>query len=166
MRWIRKIQPHRMQIAEVSKPLLMSLYRMPSSLLKKDWLHQHACSADLPYNLDTPHSNEPLRPFMCTVAPMGQLQHLTDYTCHRMSHTYPHPNLSAHGHLFHPGTQQGSPAHLHLLTHPSCRYQGVCAMPKTVRATWEPRVSCPQAYNNISAVLGEVRRHRTLYFHQ
>jgi hypothetical protein len=34
------------------------------------------------------------------------------------------------------------------------------------RATWEPRLSRPQAYGSLSTVLGEVRRHRTLSFHQ
>jgi hypothetical protein len=100
------------------------------------------------------------------VAPMGRLQHLADYTRRRTSHTCPHPDSSAHGHLFHPGTQQGSPPRLPSVARPSCRYQGACAIPNTARATWEPRVSRPQAYSTLSAVLGEVRRHRTLPFHQ
>ena len=132
----------------------------------KGRLHQHACPADLPHNLDRPHSDEPPRPFVCTVAPMGRLQHLADYTRRRTSHTCPHPDSSAHGHLFHPGTQQGSPARLPPVASPSCRYQGACAIPNMTRATWEPRVSRPQAYSTLSAVLGEVRRHRTLPFHQ
>jgi hypothetical protein len=76
------------------------------------------------------------------------------------------PDSSAHGHLFHPGTQQGSPARLPSVARPSCRHQGACAIPNTARATWEPRVPRPQAYSTLSAVLGEVRRHRTLPFHQ
>lgn len=43
-------------------------------------LHQRASPADLPHNLDTPHSDEPPRTFVCTVAPMRRLQHLADYT--------------------------------------------------------------------------------------
>jgi len=90
----------------------------------KGRLHQHACPDDLPHNLDTPHSDEPPRPFVCTVAPMGRLQHLADYNRRRTSHTRPRPNSSAHGHPFHPGTQQGSPARIPSVTRPSCRYQG------------------------------------------
>lgn len=82
--------------------------------------------------LNTPHSNELTCPFMCIIAPMGQLQHLSDYAhCHTL-HTCPCPDSCTHGHLFHLDTQHGSSMHLSLVTHPLCTYQGACTLPNTV----------------------------------
>lgn len=58
-------------------------------------LHQHACPADLPHNLDTPHSNEPPRPFVCTVAPKGRLQHIADYTRRTPARVLTRPHMVA-----------------------------------------------------------------------
>jgi len=82
--WVRchLVECHPPYLYASSRPRVVSLRN------DKGQLHQHACPADLPHNLDTPHSNEPPRPFVCIVAPMVWLQHLANYTHCRMSHTY------------------------------------------------------------------------------
>ena len=119
-------------------PYLYASFHTRSMYLSynKCLLHQHAWPDDLPHNLHTPHSNELPHPFICIIASMGLLQHLANYTRQHTSHTSTHPNSSAHGHLFHPGTLHGLHACLPSVTFPLCMYQGACALPNTTFLLW------------------------------